>query len=1067
MAMQREEDAPGDNGPENQGPESDDGWYFDLPGGAWERQQEKNTELRRRIIENVEGHSRDLPLDPEPPKRGLFGRSRKQQGGDPHRETPGGTYRLARGEPPEGPVEDVREQAPPEPGAPPPLRLRRHDPAGGLDPDEWSTEPPGIPEVESAGEGQPRSRWEEMFGAPTGGGGIESDRPGASPGIPTGAPGHEEPASRWDQAFGTPAEGGLLEGMRSWARGEPLDATSVEDDQFSADDQLASSPVPVEDESPKTSRWDDMFSAPADEGSMIEGMRRWASGEPAAPEVQPTEEPAPTGWNTPRSAPTFEREGGYQQGAPESIGPLPWEVDESVPAEVPPHAAAFASAWNTDEPDLPGAGDAAAPEPRKRGFLGRLFGRKKTAPEEDPGAMEPGLSTTPVGAWIMPGDDSGGDIRIRGEITHQPASGWLASDDELGDWVPPQEEPGGNLAWTPPAEPQAEPELVADWPSRAEAGEQPEAAAAWPPPAEPVAEPPEPVTTWVSPGETISETTDTTPSPFDTPAPEPEWARAESWTAPAGQADDAGAWSPEPIEAEAAETATGDDPWAGFLSSRQPQPEPGLPATPRASEPEDTGWTWEPAPAGPANEQAAPETADETANWPAASHEESGWGDVIEATGDSRQAAVPDAGGPFAGDPWREEEPNAPHTARPVERGDVARWLDSALDSGAGLEPDPVLDWQSSTPASPAPAPGGFAPQAPLTVGDWQLGDDDDVVLRAFEAHASTEIDEDADFDPFELPSERNTTFTDLLGSEGDDLVAELTEPDMEMRPFSRLQGWAPQRTIAADLATEWPGASPGGIPDIDPAAVDAADAGLSPFAFETPHEPASSARAHHSRARTVVREAVETLLLAILVFLAVRASFQNFKVDGQSMYPTLDDGQFLIVNKLVYAEVDMEKLGKFIPFIDAGNDPKRNVFHAPQRGDIVVLKDPRDPSQDLIKRIIALPGESVEIRDGKVYINDHYLEEPYIKSAWHDTKSKLVIGEDEYFVMGDNRSNSLDSRSTSIGLVHKDLIIGKAMLSYWPTSSFGLAPNEAGKLASDVSTADGRPVLTARLIED
>ncbi len=212
-------------------------------------------------------------------------------------------------------------------------------------------------------------------------------------------------------------------------------------------------------------------------------------------------------------------------------------------------------------------------------------------------------------------------------------------------------------------------------------------------------------------------------------------------------------------------------------------------------------------------------------------------------------------------------------------------------------------------------------------------------------------------------------------------------------------------------------------------------------------------------RTKTWIREIVETVMLALLVFLSVRASFQNFRVEGSSMYPTLEDGQFLIVNKLVYSEVDMEKLSNFVPFINAGEDSKRNVFHGPERGDIVVLVDPRNPDVDLIKRVIGLPGESLEIVDGKVYINDMLLEEPYITQTWHDTKPKITLPPGEYFVMGDNRENSLDSRSSQVGLVREDLIIGKAMLSYWPKSKFGFAPNEEGTLT------DAGPVLTTKRI--
>jgi len=122
-------------------------------------------------------------------------------------------------------------------------------------------------------------------------------------------------------------------------------------------------------------------------------------------------------------------------------------------------------------------------------------------------------------------------------------------------------------------------------------------------------------------------------------------------------------------------------------------------------------------------------------------------------------------------------------------------------------------------------------------------------------------------------------------------------------------------------------------------------------------------------------------------------------------------------------------------------------MFHGPELGDIVVVVDRRDPKVDLIKRVIGLPGESVEIIDGKVYVNGFLLEEPYIKQQWRGTNPKVVIPAGEYFVMGDNRDNSMDSRSPNVGLVPKDLIIGKAMLSYWPRDKFGMAPNETPRL--------------------
>ncbi|HET7738769.1 MAG TPA: signal peptidase I, partial [Tepidiformaceae bacterium] len=202
-----------------------------------------------------------------------------------------------------------------------------------------------------------------------------------------------------------------------------------------------------------------------------------------------------------------------------------------------------------------------------------------------------------------------------------------------------------------------------------------------------------------------------------------------------------------------------------------------------------------------------------------------------------------------------------------------------------------------------------------------------------------------------------------------------------------------------------------------------------------------------HGRAKTLIREIVETGMLALLVFLAVRASFQNFRVEGDSMFPTLHDGEFLIVNKLVYSEIDMEGVSQLVPIVDAQEGETKHVFHGPQRGDIVVFRDPRNPNDDLIKRIIGLPGETIEIRDGRVYVNDLLLDEPYITEEWQDKDhAKILLPENEYYVMGDNRNNSLDSRYPTIGLVREELIIGKALVSYWPRSQFGLAANATPK---------------------
>jgi signal peptidase I len=336
------------------------------------------------------------------------------------------------------------------------------------------------------------------------------------------------------------------------------------------------------------------------------------------------------------------------------------------------------------------------------------------------------------------------------------------------------------------------------------------------------------------------------------------------------------------------------------------------------------------------------------------------------------------------------------------------------------------------------------------------------VILKAFEAHASTP---DLEEDPAEaaaLEAETAAALSALFGDNATEIVAEAGEEPPE-RPFIRLGAWAPQRSLPAD---------DGWVPEEE--VRQELDARTNPLGFmvdplagtppwlseaETGEDERPERAGSDGKLKAWVREVVETVMLAALVFLSVRASFGNFKVDGNSMYPTLENGEFLIVNKLVYSEVDLEKLSNFLPFIDPGSDPTRYVFHGPERGDIIVLRDPRDPNTDLIKRVIGLPGETIEIVNGKVYINDRLLEEPYITTPWNDTLPKILIPPDEYFVMGDNRNNSLDSRSAQVGLVSKDLIIGKATLTYLPLNRFGLAPNEKGVLTEQ------KPVLTTKRI--
>ncbi len=171
--------------------------------------------------------------------------------------------------------------------------------------------------------------------------------------------------------------------------------------------------------------------------------------------------------------------------------------------------------------------------------------------------------------------------------------------------------------------------------------------------------------------------------------------------------------------------------------------------------------------------------------------------------------------------------------------------------------------------------------------------------------------------------------------------------------------------------------------------------------------------------------EVIQTLALMVALFIGVRVVFQNFRVDGPSMQPTLTSGELLWVNKAAYYRWN----GQY-------------VLGGPQRGDIAVLHSP-DPTDDvdLIKRIIGLPGDRLRIDDGTVFINDQPLAEPYIRFQAPYTyplnDQDLVVPNGEYFVLGDNRPNSRDSHFG--WFVPADNLIGRSQLSYWPPANWGI----------------------------
>jgi signal peptidase I len=187
----------------------------------------------------------------------------------------------------------------------------------------------------------------------------------------------------------------------------------------------------------------------------------------------------------------------------------------------------------------------------------------------------------------------------------------------------------------------------------------------------------------------------------------------------------------------------------------------------------------------------------------------------------------------------------------------------------------------------------------------------------------------------------------------------------------------------------------------------------------------------------SIVREFLEAVVLALVVFLVIQTSIQNFKVEGSSMHPTLEGGQYLLVNKLVYFRIDKERLSRVIPFWRVADAEQSFAVHPPKRGEVIVFHFPRDPSRDFVKRVIGVPGDRVEIRNGRVYVNGRSLDEPYLTSRDNSDMDQVYLGEGEYFVLGDNRRGSNDSRNW--GPVPEANILGKVWIIYWPLSKWGL----------------------------
>ena len=184
-----------------------------------------------------------------------------------------------------------------------------------------------------------------------------------------------------------------------------------------------------------------------------------------------------------------------------------------------------------------------------------------------------------------------------------------------------------------------------------------------------------------------------------------------------------------------------------------------------------------------------------------------------------------------------------------------------------------------------------------------------------------------------------------------------------------------------------------------------------------------------------VAREVVEAVVLALIVFLVIQTGVRNFKVEGASMQPTLHGGQFLLVNKLVYFKLDTARISRIVPFWKVDRSSQRFALRPPNRGEVIVFHYPRDVTKDFVKRVVGLPGETVEVREGTTYIDGQPIDEPYLTTTDRSSSKLVLLDREEYYVMGDNRRGSNDSRNW--GPVPEANILGKVWFVYWPVSNW------------------------------
>ena len=175
------------------------------------------------------------------------------------------------------------------------------------------------------------------------------------------------------------------------------------------------------------------------------------------------------------------------------------------------------------------------------------------------------------------------------------------------------------------------------------------------------------------------------------------------------------------------------------------------------------------------------------------------------------------------------------------------------------------------------------------------------------------------------------------------------------------------------------------------------------------------------------VREIIETAILAGLIFVVLQVTVQNYQVEGSSMLPTLNQGDCVLANKFIYSSIDTATFADFLPTVDPHQGDLLFTFHPPKRGEIVIFEYPNDRNRHFVKRVIGVPGDEVRIQNGTVFVNRSEIQEPYLdRSHSSSNYGPIIVGTGEYFVLGDNRLSSNDSRAW--GTISNEHIIGK----YW-----------------------------------